>query len=178
MLAKSPKATLYTGVLQPLRYLHDRSDCYRLEQQVAGRELHPLKIHAFARHTATRALHFATVHERGSRGPIDHVEVIHARPIWTEQAGTWRVYLLPALTRDRLWQASTTITLLRASRFAAVGTTNSTERPFSAHKSKDVPVQVDQVDSLTTVVPGQFACVAGMFAIDVEAGLRSHYCAA
>jgi len=56
MLAKSPKATLYTGVLQPLRYLHDRSDCYRLEQQVAGRELHPLKIHAFARHTATRAL--------------------------------------------------------------------------------------------------------------------------
>ena len=32
MLAKSPKVTLYTGVLQPLRYLHDRSDCYRLER--------------------------------------------------------------------------------------------------------------------------------------------------
>jgi len=57
MLAKSPKATLYTGVLQPLRYLRDRSDCYRLERQVAGRESHPLKMHAFARHTATRALH-------------------------------------------------------------------------------------------------------------------------
>ena len=32
MLAKSPKVTLYTGVLQPLRYLRDRSDCYRLER--------------------------------------------------------------------------------------------------------------------------------------------------
>ncbi len=32
MLAKSPKVTLYTGVLQPFRYLHDRSDCYRLER--------------------------------------------------------------------------------------------------------------------------------------------------
>ena len=58
MLAKSPEVTLYTGVLQPLRYLHDRSDCYRLERLVAGRESHPLKMHAFARHTATRALHW------------------------------------------------------------------------------------------------------------------------
>lgn len=31
MLAKSPKVSLCTRVLQPLRYLHDRSDCYRLE---------------------------------------------------------------------------------------------------------------------------------------------------
>ena len=50
-LAKSPKATLYTGVLQPLRYLHDRSDCYRLERPLAGWESHPLKIHAFPRRT-------------------------------------------------------------------------------------------------------------------------------
>ena len=46
-LAESPKATLYTGVLQPLRYLRDRSDCYRLERPLAGWESHPLKIHAF-----------------------------------------------------------------------------------------------------------------------------------
>ena len=32
MLAKSPEVTLYTGVLQPLCYLRDRSDCYRLER--------------------------------------------------------------------------------------------------------------------------------------------------
>ncbi len=59
MLAESPKVTLYTGVLQPLRYLHDRSDCYRLERPVAGRESHPLKMHALARHTATPALRLA-----------------------------------------------------------------------------------------------------------------------
>lgn len=29
VLAKSPEVTLYTGVLQPRCYLHDRSDCYR-----------------------------------------------------------------------------------------------------------------------------------------------------
>ena len=32
-------------------YLLRRSDCYRLEQLVAGWELHPLKIAAFARRT-------------------------------------------------------------------------------------------------------------------------------
>ncbi len=56
MLAKSPEVTLYTGVLQPLRYLHDRPDCYRPERQVAGREFHPLKIHAFARRTELSGL--------------------------------------------------------------------------------------------------------------------------
>ena len=63
MLAKSPEVTLYTGVLQPLRYLHDRSDCYRLERQVAGRESHPLKMHTFARHTATPALLLSSANE-------------------------------------------------------------------------------------------------------------------
>ena len=37
--------------LRPLRYLHSRFGCYRLERPVAGWELHPLKIHAFARRT-------------------------------------------------------------------------------------------------------------------------------
>src|SRR5215469_5475037 len=31
-LAKSPKATLYTGVLQRLCYLRRRSDCFRVER--------------------------------------------------------------------------------------------------------------------------------------------------
>src|SRR4051794_22459082 len=44
---------LATGKLRTTesRYLHYRSDCYRLERQVAGWELHPLKIAAFARRT-------------------------------------------------------------------------------------------------------------------------------
>ena len=37
--------------LRRLRYLHRRSDCYRLERNLAGRELHPLKTHAFSRRT-------------------------------------------------------------------------------------------------------------------------------
>ena len=54
--------------LQQLRYLHHCSDCYRLERQVAGRELHPLKTHTFARHTATPALRLATACTGGLRG--------------------------------------------------------------------------------------------------------------
>jgi hypothetical protein len=37
--------------LRPLRFLHGRFGCYRLERPVAGWELHPLKVHAFARRT-------------------------------------------------------------------------------------------------------------------------------
>ena len=35
MLAKSLKDPLHWK-LQPLRYLHDRSNCYRLERQLPG----------------------------------------------------------------------------------------------------------------------------------------------
>jgi len=37
MLAKSPEVTLYTGVLQPLRYLRDRSIATGWSDPVAGR---------------------------------------------------------------------------------------------------------------------------------------------
>jgi len=37
--------------LRQYRYLHCRSDCYRLERPLAGWELHPLKIDALARRT-------------------------------------------------------------------------------------------------------------------------------
>jgi hypothetical protein len=37
--------------LRQYRYLHYRSDCYRLERSLAGWELHPLKIGALARRT-------------------------------------------------------------------------------------------------------------------------------
>src|SRR5882724_4638522 len=37
--------------LRQFRYLHCRSDCYRLERPLAGWELHPLKIAAFSRRT-------------------------------------------------------------------------------------------------------------------------------
>jgi hypothetical protein len=37
--------------LQPCRHRHNCSDCYRLERPLAGWELHPLKIDAFARRT-------------------------------------------------------------------------------------------------------------------------------
>jgi hypothetical protein len=38
--------------LRQFRYLHCRSDCYRLERPLAGWELHPLKIAAFSRRTS------------------------------------------------------------------------------------------------------------------------------
>jgi hypothetical protein len=37
--------------LRQYRYLHCRSDCYRLERPLAGWELHPLKIDTFTRRT-------------------------------------------------------------------------------------------------------------------------------
>ena len=37
--------------LRQYRYLHCRSDCYRLERPLAGWELHPLKIDTFPRRT-------------------------------------------------------------------------------------------------------------------------------
>src|SRR6476620_10528959 len=48
-LAQSPIVTANRR-LQPFRYLHDCSDCFRLER-IAGRGLHPLESAAFARRT-------------------------------------------------------------------------------------------------------------------------------
>src|SRR5215208_2796761 len=48
-LAQSPIVTANRR-LQPFRYLHDCSDCFRLEQ-IAGWGLHPLESAAFARRT-------------------------------------------------------------------------------------------------------------------------------
>jgi hypothetical protein len=42
--------------LRRLRYLHRRSDCYRLERPVAGRDLDPLKTNTFPQRTAI--MHF------------------------------------------------------------------------------------------------------------------------
>jgi hypothetical protein len=51
MFARSPESDLFHRRLRQYRYLHCRSDCYRLERRVAGWELHPLKYHAFPRRT-------------------------------------------------------------------------------------------------------------------------------
>ena len=51
MLAKPPRGGPLYRRLRQLRYLYYRSDCYRLERPVAGWELHPLRIGAFARRT-------------------------------------------------------------------------------------------------------------------------------
>ena len=48
-LARSPIVTANRR-LQPFRYLHDCSDCFRLER-IAGWDLHPLESAAFARRT-------------------------------------------------------------------------------------------------------------------------------
>ena len=50
LLAGSPSDPLHRR-LRRLRYLHRRSDYYRRNDQVAGRESHPLKIQAFPRRT-------------------------------------------------------------------------------------------------------------------------------
>src|SRR3954470_21597942 len=51
-LAQSPIVTANRR-LQPFRYLHDCSDCFRLER-IAGWGLHPLESAAFARRTPKR----------------------------------------------------------------------------------------------------------------------------
>ena len=51
MVAKSPKVTRYTRVLQHIRYLLRRSDCFRPSDRLAGWDSHPLEIADFSRHT-------------------------------------------------------------------------------------------------------------------------------
>jgi hypothetical protein len=46
--------------LQPSRYLHDCSDCFRLER-IAGWALHPLESAAFSRRTPTPAVRGTTI---------------------------------------------------------------------------------------------------------------------
>src|SRR3954470_7033919 len=53
-LAQSPIVT-DSRRLQPFRYLHDCSDCFRLER-IAGWGLHPLESAAFARRTPITAI--------------------------------------------------------------------------------------------------------------------------
>ena len=53
-LARSPIVTANRR-LQPFRYLHDCSDCFRLER-IAGWGLHPLESAAFARRTPNPAV--------------------------------------------------------------------------------------------------------------------------
>src|SRR5262249_15271477 len=55
LLAESLNDPLHRG-LRLFRYLRSRFGCYRLERPVAGWELHPLKIRAFARRTRKWAL--------------------------------------------------------------------------------------------------------------------------
>jgi hypothetical protein len=58
LLAESLNDPLHRR-LRPLRYLHSRFGCYRLERPVAGWEWHPLKIRAFARRTQNCTLRSA-----------------------------------------------------------------------------------------------------------------------
>ena len=58
-LAKSPKCDLLHQRLQPFRYLHDCSDCFRLEQQLPDGSSHPLRNAAFPRRTPFTDLPFA-----------------------------------------------------------------------------------------------------------------------
>src|SRR6516162_7508594 len=57
-LAQSPIVTANRR-LQPFRYLHDCSDCFRLER-FAGWASHPLESAAFSRRTPTPAVHPTT----------------------------------------------------------------------------------------------------------------------
>src|SRR3954465_9917186 len=63
-LAQSPIVTANRR-LQPLRYLHDCSDCFRLER-IAGWGLHPLESAAFARRTPFPAVRGAAMKSPGS----------------------------------------------------------------------------------------------------------------
>src|SRR5271169_3632933 len=58
-LARSPIVTANRR-LQPFRYLHDCSDCFRLER-IAGWASHPLESAAFSRRTPISAVRVATI---------------------------------------------------------------------------------------------------------------------
>jgi hypothetical protein len=47
MVAKPPKVTRYTRVLQRIRYLLRRPDCFRPSDRLAGWDSHPLEIADF-----------------------------------------------------------------------------------------------------------------------------------
>ena len=47
MVARSPKVTRYTRVLQQICYLLHRSGCFRPSDRLAGRDSHPLEIADF-----------------------------------------------------------------------------------------------------------------------------------
>src|SRR5213082_3053308 len=64
-LARSPIVTANRR-LQPFRYLHDCSDCFRLER-IAGWALHPLESAALSRRTPEADLNAAPCRE-GPRG--------------------------------------------------------------------------------------------------------------
>ena len=51
MVARSPKVTRYTRVLQQICYLLHRSGCFRPSDRLAGRDSHPLEIADFSRRT-------------------------------------------------------------------------------------------------------------------------------
>src|SRR4051794_41836176 len=65
-LARSPIVTANRR-LQPFRYLHDCSDCFRLER-IAGWGLHPLESAAFARRTPIAAIVAFDVAGYGGKG--------------------------------------------------------------------------------------------------------------
>src|SRR3954453_12323612 len=74
--------------LQLFRYLHDCSDCFRLER-IAGRGLHPLESAAFARRTPKPAIHADTNETIGSsdrrHSPLGSARELNSRAI--ERAG-------------------------------------------------------------------------------------------
>jgi hypothetical protein len=57
VFAESPKVTLLSRRLRSSRYLHDRSDSYRLERQLPGGPVFPLRDRAFSRRTSSRIRH-------------------------------------------------------------------------------------------------------------------------
>src|SRR6516162_706589 len=65
-LARSPIVTANRR-LQPFRYLHDCSDCFRLERS-AGWASHPLESAAFSRRTPIPAIRGAEIERQGSSG--------------------------------------------------------------------------------------------------------------
>src|SRR3954451_23093274 len=93
-LAQSPIVTANRR-LQPLRYLHDCSDCFRLER-IAGWGLHPLESAAFARRTpfpavrgagselSPRPLHAIVAAGSGSVSRSWPFGVCPARCVWAD----------------------------------------------------------------------------------------------
>src|SRR6478609_2564785 len=74
LVARSPKVTRYTRVLQQICYLLYRPGCFRPSDRLAGRDSHPLEIADF------HGIHVSSESNPTGRWPLNRLERQPANP--------------------------------------------------------------------------------------------------